>query len=88
VVSAEGFEELSRTLHTGSKQAYVNLMAQWKANGEMLAVMRAQFAAKSAMRNAAAIGNAYAMGDATMANVIANINPKHPCAIYAPPCTP
>jgi hypothetical protein len=88
VVDAEGFEELSRTLHTGNKQAYVNLMAQWKANGEMLAVMRAQFAAKSAMRNAAAIGNAYAVGDAAMANVIANINPKHPCAIYAPPCTP
>jgi hypothetical protein len=88
VVHAEGFEELSRTLHTGNKQAYVNLMAQWKANGEMLAVMRAQFAAKSAMRNAAAIGNAYATGDAAMANAVANINPKHPCAIYAPPCTP
>ncbi len=88
LVSAQGFEELARTLHTGNKQAYVNLMAQWKANGDMLAVLRAQFAAQQAMRNAAAIGNAYAMGDAAMANAVANINPPHPCAYYAPPCTP
>ena len=75
LVSAEGFEELARTLHTGDKQAYRNLMAQWRANSDMLSVMRAQLAAQTAMRNAAAIGNAYAMGDAAMANAVANINP-------------
>jgi hypothetical protein len=87
LVNAGGFEELAAALHTGSKQAYVNLMAQWKANGEMLAIMRAQYAARSARTAARAISNMYVINDAGMANVISNIN-NSPNQTIVVPVTP
>jgi hypothetical protein len=73
-LSAADSEELSRTFHTGSPQAYVNLVAQWKANGDRLAIMRANNAAHTAMIGARFMSNVYVSGDAAMANVISNIN--------------
>jgi hypothetical protein len=87
LLNAAYYEELSAALHTGGKQAYVNLMAQWKANGEMLEIMRAQYAARSAMNAARAISNMYVIGDAGMANVISNIN-HSPYETVVVPVTP
>ena len=91
LVNAATWDERARIMRTG-KEAYLKLQAntraQNQANTDMLVIMRAQYAAQSAMRNAAAIGNMYALGDAAMANAVSNVNPKHPCAYYAPPCTP
>lgn len=40
--AAADYEELSATLHTGDPQAYLNMLTQWRANGEMIAMMKAQ----------------------------------------------
>lgn len=73
-IASAGALEMSRTLHTGSPQAYANLMARWKADGDMLLILKAQYAAKNAMMGAQYISNVYVSGDAAMANVISNIN--------------
>jgi len=86
LVNAATWDERARIMRAG-KEAYLKLQANTQANTDMLVIMRAQYAAQSAMRNAAAIGNMYALGDAAMANAITNINPKRDCAYYAPPCT-
>jgi hypothetical protein len=73
-VSVANAEELSRLLHTGSPQTYANVMAEWKANGDKLAILKAQYAARTAMMGSRYISNVYVSGDAAMANVITNIN--------------
>jgi hypothetical protein len=74
---AANADALARTLHTGSPQAYANLVAQQKANAannDALAIARAQYSARNAMMGARFMSNVMVSGDAAMANVITNIN--------------
>jgi hypothetical protein len=74
---AANAQALARTLHTGSPQAYANVVAQQRANtanNDALAIARAQYSARTAMMGAQFMSNVMVSGDAAMANVITNIN--------------
>jgi len=71
--AAANYEELSATLHTGDPQAYLNMLAQWRANGEMIAMMQAN-AHNATLRNwSIAVGNIQTMANAGTANAIASM---------------
>jgi hypothetical protein len=70
---AASYEELSATLHTGEPQAFLNMLAQWRANGEMVAIMRAQSRARFAANAATAMRNAVVSMNAATANIIENM---------------